>query len=417
MNTTGPLVDVNPDAASSDHVRSGPISFRASFSEAVTNVDLSDFALTKTGSATGLITSIDQLDPVSYRFTVDGVGGDGNVALTLLAGNDIVDADGNPLSPAADRTSDPYVVDNAKPKVVSFTPTTFADGTLHFELVFDEDVFNVNPGIFDADSTGSLDWYEVGIADGATNHEFDVTVDQVTGSGTLTLTVNDDAATVVEDQAGNQLDLSGAPTASSTVPDTTPPAFANFDWFGNPDGIYYAGEQFIVAISWDEPVVVTGTPRLPLTLAAGSADAVFDGLSWDEKTAYFVYTVAPGQNVSGLGVGDLVLSGGTIADLAGHPATGGSGGLHTLNGVNVIGTPRPSGNPAPPPRPSRPLRRRSRLLPRLRRTRSPRRSRQARRRRSWAGSCRSASAARPTTSRWSATGSSGTARRSPRSTA
>ena len=107
VNTTGPLVDVNPDAAGSDHVRSGPISFRASFSEAVTNVDLSDFALTKTGSATGLITSIDQLDPVSYRFTVDGVGGDGNVALTLLAGNDIVDADGNPLSPAADRTSDP----------------------------------------------------------------------------------------------------------------------------------------------------------------------------------------------------------------------------------------------------------------------------------------------------------------------
>ena len=193
------------------------------------------------------------------------------------------------------------------------------------------------------------------------------------------------------------------------MPDTTPPAFATFGWFGNPDGIYYAGEQFIVAISWDEPVVVTGRPRLPLTLAAGSAEAVFDGLSWDEKTAYFVYTVAPGQNVSGLSVGDLVLSGGTIADLAGHPATGGSGGTHTLNGVNVIGTPRPSGNPTPPPRASRPRQPQPRL-PRLRRTRPRRPSRQARRRRSRAGSCRSAPAARPTTSRWSATGSTGTAR-------
>ena len=143
---------------------------------------------------------------------------------------------------------------------------------------------------------------------------------------------------MVEDAAGNQLDLSGAPTAASTVPDTTPPAFANFDWFGNPDGIFYAGEQFIVAISWDEPVVVTGTPRLPLTLAAGSADAVFDGLSWDEKTAYFVYTVAPGQNVSGLGVGDIVLSGGTIGTWSAtrQPT---SGGLPPLTGVNVNTTP------------------------------------------------------------------------------
>ena len=81
-------------------------------------------------------------------------------------------------------------------------------------------------------------------------------------------------------------------------------------------------------------------------------------------------------------------------------ANGGNGNQHA--DLAPAPAPAPTPAPAPAPAPKDTIRRPSRP---------------ARWQRSRAGSCRSASAARATTSRWSATGSTRAARRSPRSTA
>lgn len=68
------------------------------FSEDVTGVDLSDFALATTGSASGTLLSLVQVDARTYRITIGGVTGQGTLGLSLMAaGSGIVDGVGNAM--------------------------------------------------------------------------------------------------------------------------------------------------------------------------------------------------------------------------------------------------------------------------------------------------------------------------------
>ena len=252
--------------------------------------------------------------------------------MTLLAGNDIVDADGNGRSrprPTARQRPLRGRRREAEGRELH-AATTFADGTLHLRAGLRRGrLQSVEPRHLRRrlDRRPRLVRGRDRRTGRRTTSSTGPSTRRLTGSGTLTLTV--------QRRRGHRCPIGRRPATSSTraarprprstVPDTTPPAFANFDWFGTPaTASSTRGEQFIVAISWDEPVVVTGTPRLPLTLAARAAPhaVVRPGFRGTSKTAYFVYTVAPGHNDRpGSASATLVLSGGTIDDAAGHPAT------------------------------------------------------------------------------------------------
>ncbi|UZT79130.1 Ig-like domain-containing protein [Ectopseudomonas chengduensis] len=74
------------------------LGFTVTFSEDVNGVDLTDFALATTGSASGTLLSLVQIDARTYRITVSGVTGQGTLGLSLTAaGSGIVDAVGNIL--------------------------------------------------------------------------------------------------------------------------------------------------------------------------------------------------------------------------------------------------------------------------------------------------------------------------------
>ncbi|MDP9938395.1 Ig-like domain-containing protein [Ectopseudomonas alcaliphila] len=74
------------------------LGFTVTFSEDVNGVDLTDFALSTTGSASGTLLSLVQIDARTYRITVGGVTGQGTLGLSLTAaGSGIVDAVGNIL--------------------------------------------------------------------------------------------------------------------------------------------------------------------------------------------------------------------------------------------------------------------------------------------------------------------------------
>ena len=74
------------------------LGFTVTFSEDVSGVDLADFSLSTTGSASGSLVSLVQVDGRTYRVTVGDVSGQGTLGLSLAAaGSGITDAVGNAL--------------------------------------------------------------------------------------------------------------------------------------------------------------------------------------------------------------------------------------------------------------------------------------------------------------------------------
>jgi fibronectin-binding autotransporter adhesin len=76
------------------------VGYTLTFSEAVKNVDLSDFRLITTGTARGVIQSVVLLDAQTYQVTLSNLSGAGSLALELVAGSDISDLQGNLVSGA-----------------------------------------------------------------------------------------------------------------------------------------------------------------------------------------------------------------------------------------------------------------------------------------------------------------------------
>ncbi|WP_277344946.1 Ig-like domain-containing protein [Metapseudomonas otitidis] len=109
LNNVGSTAGVLVDAAApqvtniaidgTSPTRDTTLSFTVTFSEDVSGVDLADFALATSGSASGTLLSLVQVDARTYRVTVSGVTGQGTLGLSLAAaGSGITDAVGNAMA-------------------------------------------------------------------------------------------------------------------------------------------------------------------------------------------------------------------------------------------------------------------------------------------------------------------------------
>ena len=109
LNNVASTVDVLVDAAApqitnialdgTSPTRDTTLSFTVTFSEDVSGVDLTDFALATSGSASGTLLSLVQVDARTYRVTVSGVTGQGTLGLSLAAaGSGITDTIGNAMA-------------------------------------------------------------------------------------------------------------------------------------------------------------------------------------------------------------------------------------------------------------------------------------------------------------------------------
>ena len=124
-------VDVTPTNA-------GAVRYTVTFDEGVSGVDAADFSLVFSGSASGRIASVVQLDGRTYSVLVDNLSGAGDVRLDLNAsGTGIVDVAGNPLAGGLQGSS--YSIDRTAPAVTSVTVP--ANGTYVAGQVLD---FTVN---------------------------------------------------------------------------------------------------------------------------------------------------------------------------------------------------------------------------------------------------------------------------------
>ena len=121
----------------------------------------------------------------------------------------------------------------------------------------------------------------------------------------------------IDDLAGNAatLSLTGLGQKGPEI-DTTPPTFTAVTETPA-TGDLDAGKNVTIKLTTSEAVAVTGAPTLRLN---DSGTATYDAAKSTATSLVFDYTVAAGQNTSSLAVSSVLLSGGSIDDLAGNAA-------------------------------------------------------------------------------------------------
>ncbi|GAB7529221.1 hypothetical protein PS3A_16300 [Pseudomonas sp. 3A(2025)] len=353
-NTAGVLVDTAAPSASgivrvdATPTNSGAVSFTVTFDENVSGVDASDLTLTLTGTASGSIASVTQVDGRTYTVLVNAIGGNGSLGLDLNAsGTGIVDAAGNAITGGL--TGAIYTIDRVAPSVtrvdVPANGSYVAGQNLDFTVNLDEAAL--------LDTTGGSPRLAITLDTGGT-----VYANYLSGAGTTALVFRLTVASgqfdsngisvgnslqlngaTLRDAAGNDVNttLNGLGSTTGVLVDAIVPVVSSV---GLPaDGSYKAGDVLSFTVNTSEGVLVdtaSGTPRLVLTVGSATRYASYVSGAADGALV-FEYTVQAGDTAaSGLLVGStLDLNGGSVRDPAGNDLTLNLTGLGSTAGVLV----------------------------------------------------------------------------------
>ncbi|WP_170133428.1 DUF4347 domain-containing protein, partial [Undibacterium pigrum] len=158
------------------------------------------------------------------------------------------------------------------------------------------------------------------------------TPDTASNGGTASITV---AAARYTDAAGNNGGAGGSPVLTF---DTGIPAV---NTVSVPTNATYATTQNLnFTVNFNENVIVTGTPSLPVILDTGGTVAATYVSGSGSSSLIFAYTVVNGnQDANGISLGSsVVLNGGTIKDAAGNNAALNLNGVASTAAVKVDGT-------------------------------------------------------------------------------
>ena len=176
--------------------------FRATFSEAVQNVDAADF--TVSGTTTATVTAVSPVSTSVYDVTISGgdlAGFTGQVGLNLSGAQNIEDLIGNALPAGEPATDETYTVDNTAPTVTIDQAMTQVDPTntasIDFTATFDEAAANFTAA--DVTLGGTAPGTLSAVLSGGPT-VYTITVTGMTGTGTVTASL---AGGVATDLAGN----------------------------------------------------------------------------------------------------------------------------------------------------------------------------------------------------------------------
>jgi hypothetical protein len=200
--------------------------------------------------------------------------------------------------------------------------------TEHFTVTFSTAVTGVDASDFTLHTTGNVAGSILSVTGSGTT--WTVTVNNVTGDGTLRLDLNN-TGDPITDGSGHTLTAAHLGDQSYTI-EHTPPAVTSVSVPAN--ATYIAGQNLDFTAHFSEAVTVTGTPEIALTLdTGGTVEATYDAVATaalhDASALVFRYTVAGGElDSNGVAVASAIaLNGGSISDAATNAA------VLTLNGV------------------------------------------------------------------------------------
>ena len=331
-STAPTLASIERSDPSGELTPASTLVFEVTFSEDVTGVDLSDFALSSGGTGTGSVTNLAGSGS-RYLVTVSAAQ-DGTYNLDLVSsGHGITDTAGNPLSsPAPTGADHTYTVsatpaDATAPTVTSIERSDPAgaatsERTLVFAVTFSEDVTGVDLGDF-ALSPGSTGGGSapgqftqtsepaLRIADRSTIQDA-ITVDR-SGTATSVSVAVDISHTYRGDLV---IDLIAPDGTSQTLHSRTGGSANDIDRTYAPDfdGTGIAG-NWTLRVSDRAGGDVGTLNSWTLTIGHGTADSPVTGLA-GSGDAYLVTVSAARDGTYNL---DLVSSGHGITDTAGNP--------------------------------------------------------------------------------------------------
>ena len=269
--------------------------FLATFSEDVTGVDASDFAVN--GTTTATVTGVSAVTASTYDVTISGgdlASFDGVVGLNFAGSPSITDIALNSLPNTEPSTDETYTVDNTAPDYTSWTrknPTAQLVNvtSLTFLATFSEPVSGIDAADFDV-INGTIG--SVTPTSAAPVATWDVVVN-ATADGGVGLQGN--VTYAYTDRAGNAgNDVGGALTTQEgyTV-DTTDPVFSSVDDNGG-DNSYKAGETITFLVDLGE-TGLTVTADLTVINSGFSATQALTDLNDN----FYSYTT-PDINTGGL---------------------------------------------------------------------------------------------------------------------
>lgn len=286
------------------------VDFLVKFSEPVTGVDVTDFALTINGGIVGATVATVSGAGSDYVVHVDTGTGDGTLRLDVLDDDSVKDFPLNPLGGAGVgnggfTSGEVYKVDKnivAVTSILRLDPSPTMSGNVRFAVNFSEPVTGVDVGDFVLVPTGSIAAATVTEVVGS-GTSYTVAVNTGTGDGTLRLDLIDDDS--ILDAYSIPLGWLGVNTGTFTGGDVytfdrTAPNVVNILRL-DPDPT--AAETVHFSVIFSEPVRYIDVSNFALT-ANGPAGIFISELSIDASTSIVTVNTGTGNGTIRLSVVD-----------------------------------------------------------------------------------------------------------------
>jgi hypothetical protein len=303
---------------------------------------------------------------LTFRYVVSNGNEDEN-GVTLgnslvLNGGAIVDSHNNAAATTlnGEASTTGVLVDAVPPTVSTITtvnPTLNNQSSETFTVTFSEAVTGVDASDFTLHTTGTAAGSVASVTQ-VSGSTYTVTVNSVTGDGTLRLDLNN-SGTGIADLATNAI-TGGFTAGQSYAVEHTPPSVTAVTV--PTDGTYTAGKALDFTVTFSEPITVDtagGTPRIAITLDVGGT-VYADYLSGSGgNTLTFQHIVQTGeQDFTGIATAaTITLNGGNIRDAATNNAVLALTGEPSTAGVKIDALPpsiAPVSSLPTPPQPSSP---------------------------------------------------------------
>ena len=286
-NTPPTLTSITRNAPTAETTNADSLVFQATFSEAVENVDATDFTVSGT---TATITNITG-SGTTYEFTVSGgdlANLDGTVGINLSGGQNITDLAGNALPATAPATNQTYTSDNSTPTLTSITrnaptaETTNAD-SLVFQATFSEAVENVDATDFTVSGTTAT---ITNITGSGTTYEFTVSGGDLANlDGTVGINLS--GGQNITDLAGNALPATAPATNQTYTSDNSTPTVTSIT--PNPTSITDSNVgtgNFTLTVDFSEAMDTGVNPTINLLGEDASNTLTFASGTWSDSDTY-----------------------------------------------------------------------------------------------------------------------------------
>lgn len=160
----------------------------------------------------------------------------------------------------------------------------------------------------------------------------DIDSDGISLDGAITL----NGASIIDSVTTNNANvtLNGVGSTAGVKVDAVPPTVTSVSVPA--DGSYGLGGNLAFTVNYDEPVTVSGSLSIDLTIGSQTVEAAYTAGS-GSNALQFTYTIAAGDNdADGIGIGNVIkLNSGSLQDAAGNDASPSLNGVGSTTGVIV----------------------------------------------------------------------------------